>query len=158
MWLWMTCCLDNPRLRLTIWTITESSFSQSLQRFGHFLRQQLVTQATKLQHERSHLPNKFPKFPNLGMEKCRLSHWVWKERRQDTWGDFTSYNLESWNWVFLKIATLGSKCVFLDQISPNFNLKNMISIYTKDLLRGKKWPKFARFWRGKKMQFARFVW
>jgi hypothetical protein len=33
---------------------------------------------------------------------------------------------------------------FWGKISPNFNLKNMILIYTKDFP-WKKWPKFTRF-------------
>ncbi len=78
-------------------------------------------------------------FQNFLTWECRnVGSHMRKERRQDTWGDFTSYNLESWNWGFLKIATLGFKCVFLDKISPNFNLKNMISIYTKGFTQGKK--------------------
>jgi hypothetical protein len=35
------------------------------------------------------------------------------------------------------------------EISPKFNLKNMISTYTKDFP-WKNWPKFARFWGEKK--------
>jgi hypothetical protein len=35
---------------------------------------------------------------------------------------------------------------FWDEISPKFDLKNLILTYTKDFS-GKKWPKFARFQR-----------
>ncbi len=35
---------------------------------------------------------------------------------------------------------------FLDEISPKFDLRNLILTYTKDFS-CKKWPKFARFQR-----------
>jgi hypothetical protein len=34
---------------------------------------------------------------------------------------------------------------YFGEISPNFDLKNMISTYTKDFSREKKTPKFAKF-------------
>jgi len=37
--------------------------------------------------------------------------------------------------------------VFFIEISPNFNLKNMMSTIAKDVSWEKKWPKFARFQR-----------
>jgi hypothetical protein len=39
---------------------------------------------------------------------------------------------------------LASSVCFFGKISPNFDLKNMISTYTEDFP-WKKWPKFARF-------------
>jgi hypothetical protein len=49
-----------------------------------------------------------------------------------------------------------SVCVFFGEILPNFDLKNMISSYTKDFP-WKKWPKFVRF-PIKKFQIIRFLW
>jgi len=45
---------------------------------------------------------------------------------------------------------------FFGEILPNFDLKNMISTYTKDFP-PKKWPKFIRF-PIKKFQIIRFLW
>jgi hypothetical protein len=46
---------------------------------------------------------------------------------------------------------------FLGKISPNSNMKNMISTYTKDFFSVKKRLKVGRFWE-KKILIARFLW
>ncbi len=51
--------------------------------------------------------------------------------------------------------TLQASVPFTGEFLPNFDLKNMISTYTKDLL-WEKWPKFARF-QIKKLQIARIL-
>jgi hypothetical protein len=63
--------------------------------------------------------------------------------------------------VILQIWRVPSACFssLNQRISPNFNLKIMISIYAKDFS-WNKWPKFTRFWNFLLyfFQIARFLW
>ncbi len=45
----------------------------------------------------------------------------------------------------LRVVCGGGSVSCRVEFSPNFDLKNMISTYSKNFL-WKKWPKFARFW------------
>jgi hypothetical protein len=51
--------------------------------------------------------------------------------------------------------SLQASVSFTGEFWPNFELRNMISTYTKDLL-WEKWPKFARF-QIKKLEIARVL-
>jgi hypothetical protein len=58
--------------------------------------------------------------------------WLQSNRKLYFWGGYCH--------IYLYWLT------FLGEVLPNFDLKNMISTYTKDFPY-KKWPKFTRFWK-----------
>jgi hypothetical protein len=80
-----------------------------------------------------------------GAQRMRLQHII------SVWGMF-----KSWKLCQAKQRCWSVFVFFLGEILPNFNLKNMISTYSKDSP-WKKWPKFARF-PIEKFQIIRFLW
>ncbi len=73
-----------------------------------------------------------------------LAHWlglIWLETSVMYYKPTTTYKGKSHK---------SQKVLLLGEISPNFNLKILISISTyKGIFHGKKWPKIFRFWKNK---------